>query len=106
MGLRPLLMSSAFKGFESTPITSCPASAKHAAETHPTYPRPNMLNFIDSSPKMYRRLSNLRMARLRNRSIATERLNQEALRRLDNLRYRRTPLPGEPVMETDQRLDN
>src|SRR5262249_30336645 len=37
--------------------------------------------------KTYRRLSNLRMTRLRNRSIATKRLDDEAIRRLDNLRY-------------------
>src|SRR5215813_6124981 len=36
---------------------------------------------------MYRRLSNLRMTRLRNRSIAARRLAYDALRRLDNLRY-------------------
>jgi hypothetical protein len=36
MGAWPALMISTFKGFESTPITSCPSLEKHAAETQPT----------------------------------------------------------------------
>src|SRR6185436_16090482 len=46
MGLLPLLMMSTLVGLTSTPTTSCPACAKHAAETQPTYPIPKMLIFI------------------------------------------------------------
>src|SRR5689334_2295077 len=46
IGLLPLLMMSTLVGLTSTPITSCPACAKHAAETQPTYPIPKMLIFI------------------------------------------------------------
>src|SRR5687767_3887853 len=45
IGLLPLLMISTLVGFTSTPITSLPASARHAADTQPTYPKPNTLNF-------------------------------------------------------------
>src|ERR1044071_5753291 len=46
IGLRPLLMMSTFTWFTSTPITSCPSSAKQAADTQPTYPSPKMLNLM------------------------------------------------------------
>src|SRR5215208_735435 len=48
IGLLPLLMMSALVGLTSTPMTSCPARAKHAAETQPTYPIPKMLILINS----------------------------------------------------------
>src|SRR5215207_5351743 len=41
-------MMSALVGLTSTPMTSCPARAKHAAETQPTYPIPKMLILINS----------------------------------------------------------
>src|SRR4029453_5051206 len=41
-GAWPLLIMSTFAGFASTPITSWPSCARHAPETHPTYPRPKI----------------------------------------------------------------
>jgi hypothetical protein len=42
----PALMMSILVWLTSTPITSWPSFAKHAAETHPTYPSPKTLSFI------------------------------------------------------------
>src|SRR6185369_2384951 len=45
IGLSPRLIISTLTGFGSTPMTSCPSLAKHAADTQPTYPSPNTLTF-------------------------------------------------------------
>src|SRR5207245_2511407 len=37
------LTSATLSGLASTPVTSCPARARQAAVTHPTYPSPNTL---------------------------------------------------------------
>src|SRR6185312_4169457 len=45
-GARPELMSCTLSQFGSTPVTTWPRSARHAADTAPTYPSPNMLILI------------------------------------------------------------
>ncbi|MGB6489667.1 MAG: hypothetical protein WBE91_22585 [Steroidobacteraceae bacterium] len=43
---RPELISSPLSVFGSTPVTTCPQAARHAADTAPTYPSPKMLTLI------------------------------------------------------------
>ena len=47
-GLAPELTRATFAWLTSTPITSWPSLAKHAAEIEPTYPKPKILIFIYS----------------------------------------------------------
>ena len=45
-GLVPWLIMSTFVPLASTPMTCQPASAKHAADTEPTYPSPNTASVL------------------------------------------------------------
>src|SRR4029079_7978175 len=49
IGLRPSLRLATLAGATSTPTTLCPSAANDAAETLPTYPRPNTETFITAS---------------------------------------------------------
>ena len=54
MGERAALIISTLSRLRSTPTTSCPAFARHALVTQPTYPSPNTLTrMTDSSPMKY-----------------------------------------------------
>src|SRR5262245_43667822 len=46
-----------------------------------------LCNIVETPQKMYRRLSNLRSARIRKRFVVIKRFDNHALRRFDNLRY-------------------
>ena len=46
IGLLPELMSDTLVRCKSTPVTTCPMSARHAAVTHPTYPIPKTVIFL------------------------------------------------------------
>src|SRR5688500_11158389 len=46
MGEVPPFTMATLPPLTSTPMTSCPAFARHAAVTHPTYPSPNTLTRI------------------------------------------------------------
>src|SRR5713101_2919359 len=50
----PALSASTLVRFGSTPITSCPNCARHAAETVPTYPRPHTIIRILLCSKWYK----------------------------------------------------
>src|SRR6266403_649974 len=43
---RPISVSAVLRGSGSVPLTVCTARVKHAAESRPTYPRPNTLTLI------------------------------------------------------------
>src|SRR5262245_50239161 len=43
MAQAPALSASTLVRFGSTPMTSCPNCARHAAETVPTYPKPHTI---------------------------------------------------------------
>jgi hypothetical protein len=64
IGDLPALMRSTLVRSGSTPITSCPSRARQAADTAPTYPRPNTLIFI-ARKHGPRTLSGVRAARER-----------------------------------------
>src|SRR5438309_1620969 len=47
IGLLPELMKDTLVSCGSTPVTTCPISARHAAVTQPTYPIPKTVIFIE-----------------------------------------------------------
>src|SRR5580704_18655742 len=51
-GLRPLAIISTFEASTSTPQTSWPREARHAAVTVPTYPRPKTATLTVESPHL------------------------------------------------------